>query len=94
MPANGETISIKTKSNIPVEASLSLIKRETTLAGTSLQYVFTFLLNNLECIHFFALECIHFFAFCVYNFLKNFYRYGTSRSEKTKNDAWSSHYGR
>ena len=32
-PANGETVTIETKHNIPVDISLKLLKREASLAG-------------------------------------------------------------
>lgn len=45
-PANGETVSIATQHNIPVDISLSLLKRETTAAGMGLKTIQLFLKLN------------------------------------------------
>jgi hypothetical protein len=39
-PANGETVTIETHHNIPVDISLSLLKREASFAGKLYRYLF------------------------------------------------------
>ena len=42
MPANGETSHIKTKHNLPIDTSLSLLKRQMVPAEGELTYFFFF----------------------------------------------------